>query len=286
VSERSEYDIEELRRRVEEDPGCPEFPALAEAERRAGRAEEARRICEVGLARAPGRLAGRVSLGLALLELGESESAKRELEGILDSALEPHLRAVQVSASSPDGDESAAEESAPMPSQPIAKEPAPMHAAAAPFASVAASSPGADEFEEIVGDAELEQAFASAEPQTDEMFSANEMAEQVLMDRAILDGDQAEDLEMGTSSAYSTETMAGLLERQGDHQSAEAIRRSLEAESAAVPAQGPALEPDWADAAEVPLEATPPEAPHDAREQARILGTLESWLQNIQRGTA
>ena len=86
------YDVEELRRVVEEDAGCPEFPALAEAERRAGRAEEAHRISREGLARSPGRLAGRVSLGLALLELGDVDAARRELAEILDSALEPHLR--------------------------------------------------------------------------------------------------------------------------------------------------------------------------------------------------
>lgn len=77
-------DLARLRERVEHDPGCADFPAVAETERRAGRAEEAQRVAEAGLRAAPGRLAGRVALGLALLDQGELEAARRELAAVLD----------------------------------------------------------------------------------------------------------------------------------------------------------------------------------------------------------
>lgn len=73
-----------LRARVEQDPGCADFPALAEAERRAGRPEEAQRVAEAGLQAAPERLAGRVALGLALLDQGELGAARHELSAVLD----------------------------------------------------------------------------------------------------------------------------------------------------------------------------------------------------------
>lgn len=272
MSDGNDYDIEALRRRVDEDAGCPEFPALAEAERRAGRPEEARRICEAGLSLAPGRLAGRVSLGLALLELGESEPAKRELAGILDSALEPHLLAHESDLPP------TASFDAPVVEEPITADDE--------HAPVAMRPKAASDFDQAVGDAELEQAFASAEPQVDDMFSANKMAEQVLMDHAILDGEEAEDLAMETSSTFSTETMAGLLERQGDPESAEAIRRSLDDEREPASAEASMLDATGAAAAMLPPSETGMVSGPDAPERARILSTLEGWLHNIQRGTA
>ncbi len=78
-------DLERLRQRVEQDAGCAEFPALAEAERRAGRLSEARRIAERGLRARPDRLAGRVALGLALLDQGDVAGAQRELAAVFES---------------------------------------------------------------------------------------------------------------------------------------------------------------------------------------------------------
>ena len=63
--------IDELRRRVQSDPASIAFAQLAEEYRRAGQFDEAVAVCRTGLARHPGYLSARVTLGRALLELGE-----------------------------------------------------------------------------------------------------------------------------------------------------------------------------------------------------------------------
>ncbi|HXH07532.1 MAG TPA: tetratricopeptide repeat protein [Vicinamibacterales bacterium] len=75
--------IEELRRRVEADPNSIAFAALAEEYRRAGRLREAVELCRKGLERHPAYASARVTLGRALLELGQLEEAKAELERVL-----------------------------------------------------------------------------------------------------------------------------------------------------------------------------------------------------------
>ncbi|HIF96053.1 MAG TPA: hypothetical protein EYQ54_03330, partial [Myxococcales bacterium] len=74
-----------LRARVAADPGCSDFPALADAERRAGRLDEALGVAEKGLRATPDRLAGRVALGLILLDLGKPEAARGELAKIFEN---------------------------------------------------------------------------------------------------------------------------------------------------------------------------------------------------------
>ena len=85
LKESAGFDAEALRERVEGDPGCADFPALAELERRTGRPELAQRTAERGLRVAPNRLAGRVALGLALLDQGELAAARRELAAVFES---------------------------------------------------------------------------------------------------------------------------------------------------------------------------------------------------------
>ena len=80
--------IEELRRRVQKDPASIAFAQLAEEYRRAGRLREAVETCETGLARHPGYLSARVTLGRALLELGELDAAQAELKQVLRTAPE------------------------------------------------------------------------------------------------------------------------------------------------------------------------------------------------------
>lgn len=80
--------IEELRRRVESDPASIAFAALAEEYRRTGRHAEAIEICRTGLQRHPAYLSARVTLGRALIEVGDFESARAELETVLKSAPE------------------------------------------------------------------------------------------------------------------------------------------------------------------------------------------------------
>ena len=78
--------IAELRRRVQSDPASIAFAQLAEEYRRAGQYQDAVQYCRNGLARHPGYLSARVTLGRALIELGILEEAAREFDLVLRSA--------------------------------------------------------------------------------------------------------------------------------------------------------------------------------------------------------
>ncbi len=80
--------IEELKRRVQSDPASIAFAALAEEFRRSGRFEEAIAVCKQGLQRHPSYISAHVTLGRALLEIGEYEEAREELEHVLRVAPE------------------------------------------------------------------------------------------------------------------------------------------------------------------------------------------------------
>ena len=80
--------IEELKRRVQVDPASIAFAALAEEYRRAGRFEEAIATCQAGLQRHPAYLSAHVTLGRALLETGQFDEARQELEHVLRAAPE------------------------------------------------------------------------------------------------------------------------------------------------------------------------------------------------------
>jgi tetratricopeptide (TPR) repeat protein len=78
--------IAELRRRVHADPASIAFAQLAEEYRRAGQYHEAVKYCRAGLARHPGYLSARVTLGRSLMEIGELDDAAREFDIVLRSA--------------------------------------------------------------------------------------------------------------------------------------------------------------------------------------------------------
>lgn len=78
--------IDELRRRVEKDPSSIAFAQLAEEYRRSGDFQQAVKVCRDGLARHPGYLSAQVTLGRALMELGEYDDAHTELEAVLQVA--------------------------------------------------------------------------------------------------------------------------------------------------------------------------------------------------------
>jgi len=80
--------IEELRRRVQADPASIAFAALAEEFRRVGRYADAIETCHVGLQRHPAYLSARVTLGRALIEIGDYDGARQELQTVLQSAPE------------------------------------------------------------------------------------------------------------------------------------------------------------------------------------------------------
>jgi tetratricopeptide (TPR) repeat protein len=86
--------IDDLRRRIHEDPASLAFAPLAEELRRAGRAQEAVRVCRTGLALHPEYLSARATLGRALLDLGQLDDALAELTAVLDAAPE-HLGAIR-----------------------------------------------------------------------------------------------------------------------------------------------------------------------------------------------
>ena len=80
--------IEDLRRRVQKDPASIAFAQLAEECRRAGIFQEAVDVCRAGLELHPGYLSARVTLGRALIELNDLDTALAELEHVLKSAPE------------------------------------------------------------------------------------------------------------------------------------------------------------------------------------------------------
>src|SRR5579872_2098852 len=80
--------LEELRRRVQADPASIAFAALAEEYRRQGRYDEAVETCLAGLQRHPAYLSARVTLGRALIETGDLDSAREQFETVLRSAPE------------------------------------------------------------------------------------------------------------------------------------------------------------------------------------------------------
>src|SRR3954471_297706 len=78
--------IDDLRRRVQRDPASIAFAQLAEECRRAGHYQEAVDVCRAGLELHPGYLCARVTLGRALIELSDLDTAVVELEHVLRSA--------------------------------------------------------------------------------------------------------------------------------------------------------------------------------------------------------
>jgi len=80
--------IDELRSRVQRDPASIAFAQLAEEYRRAGRFQEAIDTSVAGLRQHPSYVSARVTLGRALLELGQLDQAHRELADVLRQAPE------------------------------------------------------------------------------------------------------------------------------------------------------------------------------------------------------
>jgi predicted Zn-dependent protease len=89
--------LEELKRRVHRDPASISFAALAEEYRKLGMFAEAIETCRAGLQRHPAYISARVTLGRALVEVGEFDEASVELEQVLRSAPE-NLAAIRTLA--------------------------------------------------------------------------------------------------------------------------------------------------------------------------------------------
>jgi tetratricopeptide (TPR) repeat protein len=116
--------IEELKRRVQQDPASIAFGALAEEYRRAGLFHDAVETCRIGLQRHPAYVSARVTLGRSLVELGEYDEATQELEQVVKAAPE-NLAAIRALA---DIHRRVGEplETAPEPEPPIPASPVPL----------------------------------------------------------------------------------------------------------------------------------------------------------------
>jgi uncharacterized protein DUF4388/uncharacterized protein DUF4339/tetratricopeptide repeat protein len=78
--------IEELRKRLEKEPGSRLFAQLAEELRKDGQLEEAIGVCRTGLQKHPNYPSARITLARALIDSGDVAAARSELEGVLQAA--------------------------------------------------------------------------------------------------------------------------------------------------------------------------------------------------------
>ena len=78
--------IDELRKRLEKEPGSRLFAQLAEELRKDGQLEEAINVCRAGLQKNPNYPSARITLARALIDSGDLAAARAELEGVLQAA--------------------------------------------------------------------------------------------------------------------------------------------------------------------------------------------------------
>lgn len=339
-------DVDEFERlllEVEGDPGCASFPRLAEAYRREGEIARAARIAERGLAQAPERLGGRVALALAQLESGEIADAIQGLSSILENipevprgnrveaseAPEPEVADERTEGSlaswaevideplgEPATDVAGETETTPEPEETAWEHRRYAVPLAEPLESLPQADPdrnGDDSAVELRED-EIDQAFDIAEAQADQMFNPNSIAEEAMLNVDDVMGIDELNNEFRVSEhpVFATETMANLLEGQGDFDEADEIRSSIPQvdatargleevdEQHAFTLDGYENQIDFSDdssiasegAIEVELDVAMDEGVvqdiHDARAErrARIIRRLEGWLANIRRDVA
>ena len=102
---------------------------------------------------------------------------------------------------------------------------------------------------DALADDELHRAFHEAETDTSEMIDANSVVEEAILQQDF-DDDLADDFVSDLSPVFATETMATLLEEQGDAAAAEGIRASVD--QAIRGDDGPSAPAEPMHAAEVP----------------------------------
>ncbi len=78
--------IEDLRKRLDKEPGSRLFAQLAEELRKDGQIEEAIRVARAGLVTHPTYVSARMTLGRALMDTGDQRSARTEFETVLRGA--------------------------------------------------------------------------------------------------------------------------------------------------------------------------------------------------------
>jgi hypothetical protein len=193
-------------------------------------------------------MSARVVIALSLLDLGRAGEARGELARAFEASPE---RALGREALERGAAEAARRRSS---APPLHAEPP---AAAQPL----------ELLDEVEGD-EFDRAFEAAESEADGMIDANRVAEQAI--RAV-EG-SGDELVSAPESPFATATMAGLLERQGHTAEARTVRERAAARS-----------DDSKRSADLGrVAASDPRA----RDRARIMATLERWLENLRRGAA
>ena len=196
--------------------------ARAEGERRAGRPERARELAHAALDARPPHLASHAAYVLALIDCGDLVTGHRALE---EAYLALGGTVVEPEIAAPAADE-----------------------LALPTALTA------------LADDEVESAFETAEAQADEMHDANQVAAAAL--ERIEDG-VPEGVDLSSAeSPFATETVADLLERQGQRE------RALEVRSAAR------------------VRGQFREQLVDEARREQVVATLTRWLENLRRRTA
>jgi hypothetical protein len=78
--------LDDLRKRLEKDPGSRLFAQLAEELRKEGQLEEAITVCRIGLQKHPNYPSARITLGRALMDSGDPAAARAELETVVQGA--------------------------------------------------------------------------------------------------------------------------------------------------------------------------------------------------------
>jgi len=178
-------------------PGVPgrDFPARAEALRRAGEPDAALRLARQGLAREPDRVEGFVAEALALLDLHQPEMASRALERALEAA-----------------------GCAPAPAPPAFEAGFDAVGDSELDSAFASASPDRDAMMDA-DDIALEAMRAARLDEPESLRPAGRRAFAAAAD---------EEADFAADSPFQTRTMADLLERQGDPEAARAIRAQLE----------------------------------------------------------
>jgi tetratricopeptide (TPR) repeat protein len=230
-------EIARLEAQMGDDPSASAFPALAEANRRAGQAKEAERVAREGLRERPSFVAGRVALSLALLDLGHVDEARAELIQVLET----------------------------IPDHALAEN-ALRHAASRGYAAIEEQEETSGPLSDLAED-ELENAFQDAEAQSDEMLSASHVVAAAV--RGVEQDGPEGVMPFPADSSFATETVASLLEQQDHLGEAQAMREVFRAPAASLTLD---TEPDVS-------------LPDTVNDRARLIATLERWLENLRRGS-
>ena len=231
-------------------PASPAAVALADAWRRAGRADEAVRVAREALQHQPESMSVRVALALALLDLGKPGEARGELARAFEASPERALGRAALER--------------------VAAEAALRRGSAGirPVTSPPAPAQPIELLEEIGGD-EFDRAFDAAESEAEGAIDANQVAEQAI--RAVEEG-ASDDLVFGTGISICDRDDGGASRKTGP-------RRTRRAPCANAWRQGRTRATHHGPRAPAASDAK-------ARDRARILATLERWLENLRRGAA